>query len=506
MRTSLGTIGSVDSSVDGGAEQFQALAESLPVIAWTADATGSMNWYNRRWYQYTGQTVDEAVSWGWQTVHHADDFLDVMHRWPECIQTAVPFEMEVRLRKHDGTYRWFLTRATPLLDGDGSVVRWYGIEVDIDAQRYAVDRMRRVGETLSHALLPQALPQGTDWRTDGVYIGAEEDALVGGDWYDAFETSDGRLVLSIGDVTGHGVDASITAARLRQAIFTLATIENDPAAIVSLLDRTLCRQEPGAIATAIVAVVTPGEPRTIAYSVAGHPPPLIARCRGYPAEPLAGGDPPLGLGIERERHTHSAELCDDAVLVMYTDGIVEFKRTIAETEQKLYAAAGLLVGDTTMASPARAIAELVFDDAYANDDAAVLVVQFSPVQAPLPDSEPIEKFWRFHSSSAQAARVVRRQIVNYLRRASTRREDLLDAELIIGEALANTVTHAPGLVEVRLEWVKERPTLTVTDSVPSKNGRRTFLIRRLASDVTVIRMPEGGTPVSVVLPLRRSLR
>lgn len=127
-----------------------------------------------------------------------------------------------------------------------------GIQVDIDAQRHAVDRMRRVAETLSHALLPQALPQGTDWRTDGVYIAAEEDALAGGDWYDAFETSDGRLVLSIGDVTGHGVDASITAARLRQAIFRLATIEDDPAAIVSLLDRTFCRQEPGAIAAAIL--------------------------------------------------------------------------------------------------------------------------------------------------------------------------------------------------------------------------------------------------------------
>lgn len=101
---------------------------------------------------------------------------------------------------------------------------------------------------------------------------------------------------------------------------------------------------------------------------------------------------------------------------------------------------------------------------------------------------------------------MRKQIVNYLRRASIRREDLLDAELIIGEVLANTVTHAPGLVEVRLEWFKERPTLTVTDSGPGNTGRRTFLVRRLASDVSIIRMPDGGTRVRAVLPLRRSLR
>lgn len=465
-----------------------------------------MDWYNGRWYRYTGQTPDEAVGWGWQTIHHPDDFLDVMHRWPECIQTAEPFEMEVRLRKHDGTFHWFLTRAAPLLSAAGSVVRWYGIEVDIDAQRYAVDRMKRVAETLSHALLPQELPQAQDWRTDGVYIAAEEDALVGGDWYDAFETSDGRLVLSIGDVTGHGVDASIAAARLRQSIFTLAMFEDDPAAIVSQLDRTLCRQEPGAIATAIVAVVTPGNPRTMAYSVAGHPPPLLARRRCEPAQTLSGGDPPLGLGTDQERRTHVVELCDDAVLVLYTDGIVEFNRRIEETEQKLHVAVGLLVGDTTVASPARAIAELVLDDAFANDDAALLVVQFSPVETELPSLEPLEKFWRFHSSSAQAARVVRRQIVNYLRRASIRREELLDAELVIGEVLTNTVTHAPGLVEVRLEWHKEHPTLTVTDSGPANNGRGTFLIRRLASNLSIVRMPGGGTRVSVVLPLRRGLR
>ncbi len=99
-----------------------------------------------------------------------------------------------------------------------------------------------------------------------------------------------------------------------------------------------------------------------------------------------------------------AELCDDVVLVLYTDGIIEFKRTIAETERKLHAAAGSLVGDTTIASPARAIAELVFEDAYGNDDAAVLVVQFSAVEALRPDSAALEKSWRFHSSSAQAAR------------------------------------------------------------------------------------------------------
>ena len=74
-------------------------------------------------------------------------------------------------------------------------------------------------------------------RIDAVYLPAEKDALVGGDWYDAFELPDGRLVFSIGDVAGHGLEASITVGRLRQAIFTLAWRENDPGAILKELDQ-----------------------------------------------------------------------------------------------------------------------------------------------------------------------------------------------------------------------------------------------------------------------------
>ena len=82
--------------------QFQGLAEGLPVICWTADATGSFDWYNHRWYEFTGQTPEEAVGWGWQAMHHPDDFLDVMRKWPHSIATGEPFEMEFRLRRRDG--------------------------------------------------------------------------------------------------------------------------------------------------------------------------------------------------------------------------------------------------------------------------------------------------------------------------------------------------------------------------------------------------------------------
>lgn len=116
--------------------RFEVL-EALPVIAWSADPDGWIEWYNARWYEYTGQTREEALGWGWQAVHHPDDFPEVMRRWPRSIATGEPFEMEFRLRRHDGVYHWFLTRIEPMRDATGKIVRWYGTNVDIDAQKKA---------------------------------------------------------------------------------------------------------------------------------------------------------------------------------------------------------------------------------------------------------------------------------------------------------------------------------------------------------------------------------
>ncbi|MGH7330758.1 MAG: PAS domain-containing protein, partial [Polyangiaceae bacterium] len=72
--------------------RFQILAEAIPVMCWTADASGWIDWYNARWYEYTGQTPDDAIGWGWQGAHHPDDFPQVMRRWPESIATGVLFD------------------------------------------------------------------------------------------------------------------------------------------------------------------------------------------------------------------------------------------------------------------------------------------------------------------------------------------------------------------------------------------------------------------------------
>ncbi|MFN2527294.1 MAG: PAS domain-containing protein [Candidatus Baltobacteraceae bacterium] len=498
--------------------KFRALADAIPVICWTADEKGWIDWYNQRWYGFTGQTLEEAQGWGWQAAHHPDDFPEVMKAWPHSIATGEPFEMEFRLRGNDGLFHWFFTRVEPLRDETGRVVRWYGSNVDVNAQKEALERTKRVAQTLQEVFLLKELPRPRGIRLDAVYLPAERDALVGGDWFDAFELPDGRFVFSIGDVAGHGLDASIIVGRLRQAIFTLAFQFNDPARILKELDGLLSHQEPDLLVTGLVGFIDTSRAE-LRYATAGHPPPMIA----YPGEKMArvleGGDPPLGMRYEPALRTFIAPISQDAVLAVYTDGITEFDRDVIAAEKKLQTALALMVGNRTIARPATAVQELVFDQKPTRDDAALLFMQFSDVDATVPTLRPaLEKSWRFHSSDAHSARKARMEIAAYLRHHVRHDDELFESELIIGEILANTVEHAPGLVEVELDWLKERPEICVRDTGPGltrltanlpenpldEDGRGIYLIKTLAHDASVRQIAGYGTELRVTLPLKRA--
>ncbi|MEJ7601634.1 MAG: PAS domain-containing protein [Kofleriaceae bacterium] len=126
-------------------QQFQTMIESMPQLAWRARPDGFIDYYNPRWYEYTGTTAADMEGWGWQSVHDRALLPRVMERWQHSIASGEPFEMEFPLRRHDGTFRWFLTRVTPSRAEDGQIVRWFGINTDIDDQRRA---LALVGDTL----------------------------------------------------------------------------------------------------------------------------------------------------------------------------------------------------------------------------------------------------------------------------------------------------------------------------------------------------------------------
>jgi PAS domain S-box-containing protein len=129
-------------------ENFHTLADSIPQLAWMADASGYIFWYNRRWYDYTGTTLEEMEGWGWQKVHHPEEVGRVVERIKDAFNTGEPWEDTFPLRSREGEYRWFLSRALPIRDEKGRVVRWFGTNTDITEQRQLEQELRNAREDL----------------------------------------------------------------------------------------------------------------------------------------------------------------------------------------------------------------------------------------------------------------------------------------------------------------------------------------------------------------------
>lgn len=496
----------------------RALADALPVIVWTADANGWIDWYNRGWYDYTGQTYEQAAGWGWQAAHHPDDFLRVMQEWPRSIRTGEPFEMEFRLRRHDGVFRTFLTRIHPFRNERGEIIRWYGSNVDIQEQKDALMRMQRIAETLQGVSVPE-LPHTENMRVDAAYKSADKDSVVGGDWFDAMQLRDGRYLVSIGDVAGHGLDGSIIAGRLRTAIRDFALGTDNPAEVLRCTNHVLYLENPNVFATALVGFIDPGCSR-FWYASAGHPPPLLAQTPHSPATTLAYGGLLLGVVDELDLTTQRLRIKHDDVLAFYTDGMTEFARDVASAEEKLRAAVARLVGNTSVARPAALVRDDVLGGARTTDDAVLLVVQFSRVTDAMPalDLAELTKTWRFHSSDAHTAHKSRLEVAKFIRRFAQDPDAAFTAELILGEIIANAVEHAPGLVEIRIDWTGEKPIVTVRDTGEGlshllsdspedsfdETGRGLFPIEALAEHVSVSPSKGYGTELRATLPLTRA--
>ncbi|HET9687581.1 MAG TPA: PAS domain S-box protein [Pseudolabrys sp.] len=128
--------------------RFRELADNISQFAWTADTEGRRNWYNKRWYDYSGTTLEEMQGFGWKKLHHPDHLERVFRHIRECFKSDEPWEDIFPLRGRDGNYRWFLSRAQPIRDEAGKVVRWFGTNTDITDQLEAENALRELNETL----------------------------------------------------------------------------------------------------------------------------------------------------------------------------------------------------------------------------------------------------------------------------------------------------------------------------------------------------------------------
>jgi PAS domain S-box-containing protein len=137
---------SARTRAEASEQSLKTFIDNLPDLAWTAKPDGHVDYYNGRWYEYTGTTFEEMQGWGWEKVHDPELLPKVVEKWKRSLETGEPFEMEFTLRRADGVPRWFLTRVTAARDASGKILRWFGTTTDIHELKAAQALTEAVAE------------------------------------------------------------------------------------------------------------------------------------------------------------------------------------------------------------------------------------------------------------------------------------------------------------------------------------------------------------------------
>lgn len=132
----------MEASLRESEDRFRTLADNMSQFAWMADADGWIFWYNQRWFDYTGTTLEQMQGWGWQQVHHPDHIDRVVEHFRHHLEIGEEWEDTFPLRGKDGVYRWFLSRAIPIKDESGQVLRWFGTNTDITDRKQSEQALR----------------------------------------------------------------------------------------------------------------------------------------------------------------------------------------------------------------------------------------------------------------------------------------------------------------------------------------------------------------------------
>jgi PAS domain S-box-containing protein len=363
----------------------------------------------------------------------------------------------------------------------------------------------RVANSFQDASLPTALPAVPGFLFEACYQPGTAQARVGGDWYDAVRIADGRIVISVGDVVGSGLAAAVTMATVRHVIRGVAHVTPDPVTMLNAADKTLRAEYPETFVTALVAILDPVT-MILTCASAGHPAPLmLAPDNTVTTVGLPGL--PLGLRGRDEPSTHNLHLAPDSLLVFYTDGLIESTHDLFEGERRLRSS--LRRDRLPSTGVAKAIFEAVLFDGV-RDDVAILTIAIAPIQ-PGRTRTSIAR-WSFDVRDADAARNVRLALTDLLVSRRFSEADVYAAQLVFGELIGNVLRHAPGNVEVAVDWSGLAPVLHVLDrgrgfrhisALPadmlSESGRGLFLAATLTAELHISKRPDGGSHARAVL-------
>jgi anti-sigma regulatory factor (Ser/Thr protein kinase)/PAS domain-containing protein len=359
-------------------------------------------------------------------------------------------------------------------------------------------REQELARMLQRSMLPLALPYSPGIRLDVAYEPAQRKALVGGDWYDAFELADGTIAVAIGDVAGHGFEAAIVMNEIRHAMHAAAMEDSNPAHVLAAANR-LMNAQVRPMVTAFFGTLDPLT-LTLTCASAGHPPALVVGGDGsVHALPCEGI--PLGISDELFLENTSVELPAGGALVLYTDGVIEDERDILAGERSLsealsrWALHGFIARAADLQSRVRVGSH--------QDDAAMFVLRF-------PHVDELELRLPATPQNAQRMRLAARRFVC----GSPFEDDrAFDAVLAVGEAVNNAVEHAydksGGAVTLTLKRESERLIVEIRDEgmwrepKPYDRMHGLGIIQRLADKVE-INHGENGTSVRVEISFARA--
>ncbi len=297
---------------------------------------------------------------------------EFMRRMGYCSKIVVPVTANAEVF---GAMTVVLTGGDRFFDGTDlefseELGRRAGLAV-LNAQQYM--RERHVAATLQQAFMPQEFPVRPGVSFDALYRPGKGDATLGGDWYDAFETRRGDIVVAIGDVTGNGVQAARTMVQLREAVRVASVRTVDPADILCMANDALFVESGDRYASAWVGVL-PASATTMTYASAGHPPPFV-RYRDGRVVQLRHAGQMLGVLRDCEIQNEPLAIEPGMLLVLYTDGLTEIGHDVVAGEREI---AQVLLDPTFAANPlpARAL-ERAIVDGPAHDDLAILTLRFA---------------------------------------------------------------------------------------------------------------------------------
>lgn len=667
-------------------QELFSVAESIPHIVWRSDASGSNEFFNAAWREYTGLTLEESRGRGWTQAVHPDDVDRVVAALGEAARNETLFDIEIRIRSKSGRYQWFLTRASALRNPRGEITNFFGTCTNIDVQRRAaeqlaffasftealtrtasvqatleramqllitedlgdwalvtrasddgtpivsgvhhpdpayqafladavghtyrhllvdeaspnvvatvsprtihhiqaenveatpdldlcglfeaigyesavivplnvngkrfgtlnlirsstsvpythdeisflesialrlgtslahaelLERERRIATTFQDAVLPRSLPQCVGLRFDALYEAGREEARVGGDWYDAFTLLDGRIVISVGDVSGSGLAAATLMAEARQTMRGAAAVNADPAVMLEAADRVFRTAGDDRFATAWIAVVDPMN-FSLVYANAGHPAPLLKLPDGS-LEALGGAGMPLGLReFDDALSSYAHVIAAGSSLVLFTDGLIEVRRDAIGGQAKLES---LL--STAPSLSARAIRDAFLDGEGAHDDVAILVVDFSQCRADA--APPLVRQWSLDAREEPAVQTMRASLAAVLGGLGIDECDVRAADLMTEEIIANMLRRGRTRIRIAVDATGDDPVLHLIDQgkgsprdctrlVDVNSDRRHGLsnLTRSARHFSIVNTADGGSHARIVLRReRRSTR